>query len=159
MDTIISIAAAVIAAVAAAAAVWQAREARQANKGAAKHEEAALVAQERAAAALEEQAALIRATTKPPAPWRFEMQSPDTMDQRWAAINDTNLDVSNVYLTTTDGADERWIQPITPNGSDVPAGAAFEFTFIRRLSSPTSRTVTIHWAAGDGPQRFTTRIA
>lgn len=149
----------VIAIVAALAAVWQAGEAARANRGAKAHERSALDAQQRVAAALERQATLAEKAAKPAIPWVFEALSPANVDQKWRATNNTGYDAADVILTTPDGADEQWIEPQSHGALDVSAGDDYLFTFTRRFTSPSSRTVTIRWTQGDERLAYTHRVA
>lgn len=151
--------AAAIALLAAAAAVWQAGEARWANRSASAHERGALDAQRRVAEALERQTQLAEAAAKPAIPWEFEALSPGDVDQRWRAVNRTGFGAADVRLMTPDGTDEVWIVPEVGGAIEVPSGEAFGFTFIRRLSSPSSRTVTVHWTEGGEPKKFTQLVS
>ncbi|WP_157487927.1 MULTISPECIES: hypothetical protein [unclassified Leifsonia] len=152
--------AAAIALLAAAAAIWQAAEARRANRSAGSHEIAAAAAQERVAAALEWQAQIAERAARPIVPWVFEALGPPNMDQLWSVTNATGEDVTAVDLFTPEGYYEKWIKfqkfPV-----DVDSGGVVEFMFIRRLGSPPSRMVTVHWTAGDGHtrRRFSHRVA
>ncbi|MFC5791975.1 hypothetical protein EDM22_12345 [Agromyces tardus] len=144
-----------IAFLAATAAVWQAWEARRANRDASAHEQGAWDAQRRVADALERQTQLAEEAARPPVPWVFEALSPADMDQRWRAVNRTGFDAADVHLLTPDGAGEQWIVPDIGAAVDVPAGEAVGFTFIRRLSSPSTRTVTVHWTEAGEQRRYT----
>ena len=56
----------------------------------------------------------------------------------------------HVSIGTPDGFNEQWIKPDVEEAADVPRGESIFFTFIRRLSSPPSRTIWVIWTPADG---------
>lgn len=157
------------ATVIAAIIAWRSvNDARQARDEAATHERKALDAadrsataaeaaaqhQERTADALERQTDLLESAATIPDDWILETHSNSPGDQRWQATNNTGYDVRNVSIGTPEGYNERWIKPERDGPIDVARGESIYFTFIRRVSSPASRTIWILWTPADGsPQK------
>ena len=69
--------------------------------------------------------------------------------------------VIHVSIGTPDGFNEHWIKPDAEAAVDVPRGGSLFFTFIRRLSSPMSRTIWVLWtrANGSAQKKFVTTIS
>ena len=143
------------------------KDAKLANESAAKHERAALDTSERSAAASEDaaneykrladyvgrQTALAEERALPREPWIFEPLGDDRSDQKWRVTNATGDNVLWVSIGTPEGSGERWIEPDEEIWEDVERGATIEFTFVRRLTSPTSRTIWVIWAPPDGSEQ------
>jgi hypothetical protein len=153
----------------------KAREAADAaNAAAAEHAKAALVAAERSASASEQaasehvriadaaerQAAVAESTASVPELWVFDALTDASIDQRWRVTNATGENVTSVTLGTPAGTDEQWIVPEDADLRDVANGESVYFTFIRRLSSPSTATVWVHWTPADGSaqKQFTKSI-
>lgn len=109
----------------------------------------------RARAAVAEAAAEIRR------PWEFSTFDEPTSDQRWTVKNTTGGHAYNVHLGSPAGFDDDWLELPGAAEDDVAPGAEIAFTFLRRLSSPKSATVSVFWTPGDGsPQKqFTDTIS
>jgi hypothetical protein len=158
------LAVAVIAAIFAALQVVEARKARtDAQDAATQSANSAANSAEshrRIADATEESNAIARDATKPKHAWEFVPLTAATIDQKWQAINRTGHHIDGAYITVIDPEREQWIQRDHNEFIPVEPDEALEFTFIRRLSSPTSLTVTVLWESpqGQGQQRQTTTI-
>ena len=150
--------------IAAVIALRLVNDARQARDDASAHERTALDAAARSASAaevavrhhertadtLEKQTALLESAATHREEWALEALTDASIDQRWKATNKTGDDVTHVSIGTPDGFNEQWIKPDTEETDDVPRGGSIFFTFIRRLSSPTSRTIWVNWTPADG---------
>ena len=154
-----------IATVIAAVIAWRSvNDARQARDEASGHERTALDAATRSASAaevavrhhertadtLEKQTALLESAAMNHEEWALEALTDASIDQRWKVTNKTGYDVMHVSIGTPDGVNEQWIKPDEEETADVPRGGSIFFTFIRRLSSPTSRTIWVVWTPADG---------
>ena len=67
----------------------------------------------------------------------------------------------HVPIGTPDGFNELWIMSDEEAAVDVPCGGSIFFTFIRRLSAPTSRTTWVLGTPADGSaqKKFVTIIS
>jgi hypothetical protein len=110
---------------------------------------------------LEKQTALLESAATHREEWTLEPLTDASIDQRWKATNKTGYDVMHVSIGTLDGSNEQWILPDEEAVVDVPRGGNIFITFVRRLSSPTSRTIWVFWTPADGSaqQKFVTTIS
>ena len=153
------------ASVVAAIIAWRSvSDARQARDEAAAHERNALDAATRSASAaevaaqhhertadtLERQTALLESAALLREDWVLEAVTDSNSDQRWKATNTTGYDVMHVSIGTPDGFNEQWIKPEVDEPVDVARGESVFFTFIRHLSSPSSRTIWLFCTPADG---------
>ena len=161
--------------IAAVIALRSVNDARQARDEASAHELTALDAaarsalaaevavrhHERTADTLEKQTALLESAATHREEWALEPLTDASIDQRWKATNKTGYDVMHVSIGTPDGFNEQWIMPDEEAVVDVPRAGSIFFTFVRRLSSPTSRTIWVLWTSADGSaqQKFVTTIS
>ena len=116
---------------------------------------------ERTADTLEKQTALLGSAATHREEWALEPLTDASVDLRWRATNKTGYDVMHVSIGTPDGFNEQWIKPDVEEAADVPRGGSIFFTFVRRLSSPTSQTIWVLWmpAAGSAQKKFVTTIS
>ena len=105
---------------------------------------------ERTADTLEKQTVLLELAATHREEWALEPLTDPSVDQRWKATNKTGYDVMHVSIGTPDGFNEHWIKPDEEAAVDVPRGGSIFFTFIRRHSSPTSRTNWVLWTPAEG---------
>ena len=116
---------------------------------------------ERTADTLEKQTALLESAATYREEWALEPLTNPSIDQRWKATNKTGYDVMHVSIGTPDGFNEHCIMADEEAAVDVPRGGSIFFTFIRPLSSPTSRTIWVLWTPTDGSaqKKFVTIIS
>ena len=117
---------------------------------------------ERTADLLEKQTALLESAATHCEEWALEPLTDASIDQRWKATNKTGYNVMHVSICTPDGFNEQRIVPDDEEAVvDVPRGGSIFFTFVRRLSSPTNRTIWVLWTPADGSaqQRFVSTIS
>lgn len=116
---------------------------------------------ERTADTLEKQTALLESAATHREEWTLEPLTDASIDQRWKAMNKTGYNVTHVSIGTPDGFNEQWILPGEEAVVDVPRGGSIFFSFVRRLSSPTSRTIWVLWTPADGSaqQKFVTTVS
>lgn len=157
----------VVAAIAALIAWLGVRDARKARDSAREYEQSdadtakqSATEHKRTADALERQAAVAEAAAEIRPLWEFSTLDAPTSDQRWTVKNISGEHAYNVHLGSPSGFDADWLE--LPGGTEdaVAPGATIAFTFLRRLSSPTSATVSVFWTSRDGsPQKqFTETI-
>lgn len=173
MDTsnLINLGLLIVTAIGLALTVWQAFDARSsrdkaqmASRNAAEHERAALGAAQRSATAaelsaqehrrsadaLERQATIAETSAYPSEKWLLESLGHESMDQRWKVTNQTGEDVTSVTLGTPNGLNEQWIKPENNDPIDLGRNESTYFTFLRRVTSPTSATIWVFWTPADG---------
>jgi hypothetical protein len=170
-SVIVNIALLVVTMIGVVIAFLQAREARAARDDARtasaeayRHEQRTLRAAENAAQSAQDSAdahrriaeasearlELERASRSPSESWTFRPLGDGNSDQRWMVTNNSDETALWVTLATPNGFNERWIQPESNELETVAPGESVYFTFIRRLSSPSTAVVWVLWSPSDG---------
>ncbi|GAA1224493.1 hypothetical protein [Rhodoglobus aureus] len=129
------------------------KKALAASQRSAAASEAAVAEHRRVATALERQASLAEKQAKRQDPWTLTALGDESMDQLWRVTNSTGENVQHVSISTPAGFEENWIKPAAEFWDEVANGDSIEFTFVRRLSSPNTRTIWVFWTPADGSKQ------